>query len=153
MKLTGSLLAMIYLLLCARTAFAADQFLCVPDKTTGFAYNRVTKEWDTATLKTNQFLIAPAKNERAAKNERVAYTVTEIGEKDNLPGYCEKDFNDAGILFCDTFGGEIKFNKVNRRFLRIFYFAYYTVGIPGPVKETDEDSGTPMLEIGKCTPF
>lgn len=149
MKLTGSLLAMIYLLLCAHTAFA-DQFLCVPDKATGFAYNRITKQWDTATLKTNQFLIAPAKN---VGFKLGAYAVTDIGEKDNLPGYCEKDFNEAGMLFCDTFGGEIKFNKSNRRFLRVFYFAYYTVGIPGPDKETDEDSGTPMLEIGKCTSF
>lgn len=131
MKLTSSLLAMIYLLLlCPRTAFA-DQFLCVPDKGTGFAYNRTTKEWDYATLKMNQFLIEPA------KNGRYAYTVAEIGKKE-FPGngWCKNDFNDAGLLFCEFgFGGEIRFNRVNRRYLRVFYYAYYTVGIP-PLKET-----------------
>lgn len=56
------------------------------------------------------------------------------------------------MLFCDTFGGNISVNKVNGRFVRVFWMAYYTVGGPG-LNETDEDSGTPMIEIGKCTAF
>jgi hypothetical protein len=127
-------------------AHAADQYLCVPDKAVGFAYNKTTKQWESMHLKTSQFVIAPSKDGKAA------YTVTDIGDK-YLPGYCDKDFTDVGMLFCDTFGGDLKFNRVSGRFLRVFYLAYYNVGIPGPATETDEDSGTPMIEIGKCASF
>lgn len=115
-------------------------------KATGFFYNKGTKEWQSTALKTSQFVIAPS------KNEKEAYAVTDIGGK-LLPGYCNKDFNDVGMLFCETFGGELKFNRANGRFLRTFVLAYYTVGVPGLVKETDEESGTPMIEIGKCASF
>jgi hypothetical protein len=97
---------------------AVEQYLCVPEMATGFAFNKTTKQWQTAKLSTGQFVISPSKDGKAA------YGVTDIGDKgEGLPGYCDKDFNDAGILFCTTFGGELKFNKVNRRFLRVFYYA------------------------------
>jgi hypothetical protein len=123
-----------------------EQYLCVPDKATGFAYNKNTKEWDTTEFKTSQFVIAPV------KGGKPAYRVTDIGDE-SLPGYCDKDYNEAGILFCYVYGGDLRFNKVNGRFLRVFVHGYYTVGIPGPINETDDDSGTPMIEIGKCSAF
>jgi hypothetical protein len=124
----------------------AEQYLCVPDKATGFFYNKNMKEWQTTTLNVSQFVISPS------TDRKFAYRVKDMEEK-ALPGYCDKDFNEAGILVCETFGGDLRFNKTNGRFLRVFEGAYYTVGIPGPFKESDEDSGTPMIEIGKCTSF
>jgi hypothetical protein len=124
----------------------AGQFLCVPDKATGFYYNRSTKEWDYAKLQTNKFMISPA------NDGQNAYTVTKIGAKD-VPGSCKNDFNNAGVLFCRGWGTEIKFNRGNKRYVRVYWAAYYNVGIPGPFPETDEDSGTPLVEIGKCAPF
>ena len=126
----------------------ADQYLCTADKATGFAYNKKTKAWDYTQFKTNvQYVISPA------KDGNNAFTWTAIGGNESIGGSCKDDFNVAGILFCNTFGGQIRFNRNNGRYLMDFTLAYYTVGIPGPIKETDEDSGTPMLQIGKCVPF
>jgi hypothetical protein len=118
----------------------------VPDKATGFTYNRDIKQWGYAVFTPPQFVIQPA------KNGHDTYDVKDVKEN-SPPGGCEKDFNDAGTLRCVTPGGELRFNRVNRRFVRVFEDAYYTVGLPGRIKETDEDSGAPMIEIGKCTPF
>jgi hypothetical protein len=134
-----------YLLLCSPNAFA-EQFLCVPDKATGFYYDKVTNKWDYTKINSNNFIISPS------NDGQYAYTFTEVGYKGPTPGWCERDFNNAGMLFCTGFHGDLKFNRVNRRYLRVFSDAYITVGI-APLKETDENSGMPMVEIGKCEPF
>jgi hypothetical protein len=141
-----SLVVSMALLLYPRPALS-EQYLCVPDKATGFFYNNITKEWDYARFRTDtRYIIAPAKD---GEN---AYAFTKVGEKDR-EGYCKKDFNDSGFLFCNTLGGEVRFNRVNGRYMMVFSYAYYNVGAPGPIQETDEDSGTPMLQIGKSSPF
>ena len=144
--MTSTAFAVILAGLIAMAPAHAEQYLCTPDRATGFIYDKTRKTWDTAALKTGQFVIAPADGGKAA------YTVTDIGDKD-LPGSCDKDFNKVGMLFCDVWGGDVKFNKANGRFLRTFVYAYYNVGLPGPAAETDETSGTPMIEIGKCKAF
>jgi hypothetical protein len=36
----------------------------------------------------------------------------------------------------------------------MFFYGYYTVGSGADsIEKTDEDSGTPMLQIGKCSEF
>jgi hypothetical protein len=127
----------------------AEQYLCVPDKATGFVYDKNTKQWKMTKLKTSQFVISPSKDKKAA------YDVKDIGEHgEGFPGWCKEDFSEYGYLSCDTFGGNIHFNKINGRFLRMFWFTYFNTGdFPGAWDKTDEDSATPMIEIGKCTAF
>ena len=124
----------------------SDQFLCVPDKMTGFTFDESKNDWTSTTFTTNfKYIIAPT------NNGRDSYTLTKVGE--NEPeGYCKNGFNESGFLFCETFGGELKFNKSNGRYLMSFTYGYYIVGTDDTTK-TDKDSGTPMIQIGKCSPF
>lgn len=125
----------------------SEQYLCVPDKATGFYYDKYTETWEYATFRTDKrYVISPA---RDGEN---AYRFTKIGEKDP-DGYCKNEFNESGFLFCSTFGGDVKFNRINGRYLSVFTYAYTDVGTPGFLQTTDEDSGTPMIEIGKCSPY
>ena len=144
-----------YLALCARAAIClllfsepafAEQYLCVPEKATGFSYDASKREWDYAQFKTDhKYIIAPA------GNGRDAFAFTKVGEK--LPqGYCKDSFTKAGVLFCLSFEGDLRFNKKNGRYLMVFGDGYYTLGLPG-FGESDEDVGTPMVEIGKCSLF
>jgi hypothetical protein len=122
----------------------AEQYLCVPDKITGFDYNSTTKEWDYARFKTNfQYIIAPA------KDRQFSYAVTKIGDKEpNI--YCENELNDGGYLFCNLLGISMVFNKINRRYLIISQEGYVSAGVGGM---TDPGIGAPWVQIGKCSPF
>ena len=135
--------------LFASAAAAAEQYICVPDKATGFHYDKGAEDWEVTRFKTDsKYVVA------AAKDGRNAFTWTKIGSQNSTDvGYCKDDFNNVRMLFCDIFGGQIKFNRTNGRYIFVFYLGYYDVGIPGPISETDESSGTPMIEIGKCSPF
>jgi hypothetical protein len=134
------------MLVFATPAFA-EQYLCTPDAVTGFVYRRAAKRWVTTQFnKDFKYLIA------SSKNGRDAYTITKSGERDP-DGYCQDDFNDAGYLFCSGFTvGDFNFNRRNGRYLIVFTDGYYSVG-KGMRAATDEESGTPSIEIGKCTPF
>lgn len=133
------------LLLCPLLAFS-EQYLCVPDKATGFTFDARTKTWDYATFNTDfRYIVA------SAKGGMFPFTLTKVGDKDPQ-GFCKNGFNEGGVLFCDIYGGEFKFNRNNGRYLLAFTFGYYNVG-KGLLAETDVDSGTPMIQIGKCSPF
>jgi hypothetical protein len=44
------------------TVASADQYICVPDKATGFTYNKMTKHWDSTNFNTDmKYVVAPAK--------------------------------------------------------------------------------------------
>lgn len=71
--------------LAIRAAIApalATQYLCIPDKATGFSYNKTTKEWESKALKTSQFVISPS------KQENTALDIKGIGTNgERLPGF------------------------------------------------------------------
>jgi hypothetical protein len=124
----------------------AEQYLCVPDGMTGFSFDKSKKAWVKTNFTVNyKYLIAPA------KNGKDTWAITRVGEKEPF-GWCEKDFNDGGFLFCDPMGGEFKFNKLNGRYLAATTLGYYAVG-PDMWAKTDEDSSDVEMEIGKCSPF
>ncbi len=128
----------------------AAQYLCIPDKSVGFRYNKATKTWDDVHFRTDMhYVMAPAQP-GSTPADRV-YSWTQVG-KPYPDAYCT-EFNGAGISRCDLFGGDVYINRSNGRYLMSFFLGYYNVGIPGPMSETDETSSTPALEIGKCSPF
>jgi hypothetical protein len=134
-------------LLVTRPA-SAEQYLCVPDQATGFFYDETAKEWLVTKIKAPQFVISPS------KRPDTAYDIRDIPSDDTPSGgsSCRKDFN-SGMLFCDVaWGGTVSVNKANGRFVRSFTGAYWNVGIPY-LGVTDENTGTPMISIGKCTAF
>ena len=133
--------------LCWPAMVLAQQYVCVPDAMTGFSYNPATKQWTTTRFNTDfKYVLSPA------KNGRDAFVLTKVGERE-AEGYCRNAFNEAGFLFCSSItSGEFKFNRRNGRYLMVFQEGYYLVG-KGMWAATDEDSGTPAMQIGKCTPF
>lgn len=145
-------------LLCLATAIPllvplgdaiAAQYLCVPDAAVGFHYNKTRKTWDDTHFKTDtHYVLAPSKSGTPADKP---YSWTQVGSQ-YPDAYCS-EFTDAGVTRCDLVGGEIYINKNNGRYLMSFFWGYYIVGVPGPVPLTDDTSGTPMLQIGKCSPF
>lgn len=127
-------------------AALSEQYLCVPDKMTGFSFDARKKEWDYTQFRTNfKYVIAPA------KNGRDAFALTKVGEKDP-EGYCNKSFNDGGVLFCQTLLGDFRFNKINGRYFMSSTLGYYAVGA-GMWAATDADSPDLAIQIGKCSPF
>jgi hypothetical protein len=125
----------------------------MPDKAIGFVYDAPSTKWVSTQFDTTKmkYVIAPANN-----NPGYAYSWTQEGEK-TPNGFFRDGFNRAGVLVGKTIGGEVRFNKNNGRYLMFHILGYYTVGIPLPEfshnQETDENTGTPMLQIGKCSPF
>lgn len=124
----------------------AEQYLCVPDKATGLVYEAQKKEWRVANFALkHKLVITPA------KDGKYAFSAIKIGDKQPVH-LCKEDFNKLGFLFCNGQEGDLKFNRNNGRYLKAFDQGYYLVG-KGLWAETDQDSGTPYLEIGKCSPF
>ena len=137
----GSCLAVAISLFCSPVVADAQQYLCVVERAVGFAYK--SNSWENAHFKTeNKYIIS--------KGDGKGYKVTKVGDKNELVS-CEKDFNEFGYLFCSGLP-EFKFNKNNGRFLLAYLLGYYNV-LPQQNKITDENSDTPYLEIGRCSPF
>ena len=123
-----------------------EQYLCVPEHSTGFSYDNVQKEWKNTNFTADgKYVIAKA------DETKHAWQVTEIGETSSS-FRCESDFTEYGYLRCSGIGGEFNFNKRNGRFLRSYLIGYYTV-IPEVNQGKDEGSDTPLIGIGKCSPF
>lgn len=125
----------------------SEQFRCTADKTTGFRYNGNSKIWEiTEFISENKFIIT-----KSDKNG-YSYKIVKSGEKEPSC-LCKGEFNDHGYLFCKGYyGTEFRFNKNNGRYIFSFLMAYYNV-LPNKNQLTDKDSGTPYIEIGKCSPF
>ncbi len=129
----------------------AEQYLCVPEKATGFAYDTKKNEWSVKEFNTDyKWIIASGKKGNVLGNpafEEFSFAVTKVGEKDPLR-YCKSAFNKVGFLSCGSF----HFNRNNGRYLLSDSGGYWNVG-KGLLMETDQASSTPYLEIGKCSPF
>lgn len=151
------LLLTIILVVLAGNAQAAEpeapreQYLCVTELATGFIYDNNTKQW-----KSTKFSDKPTYVISKAKGSDVAFWITEVGEK-SPDGWCNEGFNNRGYLFCDSFFGKFRFNRTNSRFIQFNWLGYIEVGQDGfdksKEKITDDNTDTPMMKIGKCSPF
>ena len=143
LKLT--ILVLFAWLFMSTTALAAEQYLCVPDKTTGFSFNKVTKKWQYSNFENETKYVISKSNVKD-----YVFQVTEVGENSPI-ARCESDFNNYGILFCSGYY-EFKINKKNGRYLKVYVYGYYNVVLEEG-KNIDEGGDTPHIEIGKCSPF
>lgn len=123
-----------------------EKYLCVSDRSTGFRYDESSKSWEQARFKANRKYII-------SKSDDKEYTFKVIRIGENYPiCYCMQGFNEPGYLFCQGPGGDFRFNKKNGRYILIYSIGYYNV-LPDSMFLTDENSDTPFIEIGKCSPF
>ncbi len=143
MKLLRHPLLLLLGLLLPFHAAAADSYLCVADLTTGFSYDGAKKKWKSADFRSDKKLVISR-----GKQKSHTWEAKEVG--DSLPGAtCEKDFNDAGNLFCSGVF-DLRFNSRSLRFLYVYPIGYWSDGDkPGMSREGDN---TPAVAIGKCSP-
>ena len=81
-------------LLFSFSSFAQTSYLCIADKSTGFSFNKTTGEWNPTVFKTtNKYLISKS------TSKDMAWDVKNVGES-VADTFCEKDFNDMGVLRC-----------------------------------------------------
>jgi len=127
----------------AQSADTASKYLCVPDKATGFRFDFVTKEWEQASF------VADAKwRVEPAPDARHPAAVAIFRVEPNLRTYqCDGGFTAGlGVLECSASGlGEFNFNRKNLRYIRSSMGGYYDGG--------DNNSNTPLIEIGRCSPL
>ena len=123
-------------------AYTQDAYVCITDKSSGFKFDTTTKKWDAATFRIDEekFIIKREKN-----NLKYPWKVSPVGQPYPI-STCEKDFTDAGYLFCTGFE-DFRFNKKNLRFMSAYLLGY----IDGAGQ--DEGKNTPAIKIGKCSPL
>lgn len=126
---------------------SAEQYTCTPEKMTGVAYEPSTKTWEGTNFTVDfKYIISPS------PDKKKAFVVTKVGDGETrVVGECEKGFSKKEFLECQGFElGDLKFNKKNGRYLSAFVRGYYLVGSDF-FAMTDSKSGTPYIQIGKCT--
>lgn len=134
-------LILLFGLLLAFAANAADSFLCVAEMTTGFTYDAAKKTWKSADFRSEKKLAITR-----AKQKPYAWEAKEVG--DSRPAaICERDFNEAGNLFCSGVF-DLRFNKNQLRFLYVYPIGYWSDESGGAAPR--EGDNTPALAIGKC---
>lgn len=133
---------------------AKEEFLCIPDATTGFTYSNSTKKWTPTIFESDSKYIL-------SKDDDGNVVFREISNP-NIKYICPDKIG-TEVLFCDrpispTPGGlpmlsnrSFTFNSKNGRFINTIYEGYFNVG--DSYGTTDENSGEPYIEIGKCSPF
>jgi len=123
-----------------------EQYLCIADQSIGFEYNKIAKQWGGARFEAgSKYVISKSKDPNAA------FQITEGGVSSPI-GLCGQGFDDAGYLVCNIVFGTFTFHKSNGRFIRSNPFGYAEVG-PDSIVKSDEETDTPYMEIGKCSPF
>jgi hypothetical protein len=117
----------------------AESWLCVADKSTGFDYEKATKEWVHARFKAdNKYVI------KRADGESVKWEVTEIGEKYPI-AKCPEDF-DSDNLICEDWV-YFRFNKGSLKFLLAANYGYFAKVEDDPAMQPD----SVMVAIGRCS--
>jgi len=125
-------------------ALAQEAYICMPLKKTGFKFEAQSRNWEQANFKTEG-------DKKILKYTNGAWEWNRFGQKHSFSncndgGFSNKsDFNSAGFIFCDTFGGSVRMSKNSLRYIET-YLLGYADGI-------DKDPDTPLIEIGTCSPL
>ena len=123
----------------AHAAVAASAYVCTPDKSTGFTFNKATRQWDVA-----RFAVEGKKY--FVKNDKGSWQWLESEGSDRSPVRCA-DFNNYDSMSC-TGVYEIVFNRKSLRFQKVYGDGYVTN--PEVIGTDKEGAATPYVEIGTC---
>jgi hypothetical protein len=139
------------LLLASLTQGAAlppERWTCTADLSTGFVFDAPAQRWRQANFRPSPpFAIAPV----ARSDLPGGWEWTAVGSSGNLfdAGGCGATFSADVYLHCRAPTWNLRFNRVSGRFVRSHDFGYFNVA-PGLNGITDEQSDTPLIEIGTC---
>ena len=123
---------------------AQSTWLCVVDKTAGFAYKPELHTWmgGVFTSENKKYIVREPSAEEKKSGMTAKYVMLNFGIK-YPSSFCSEDFNAVGVIQCA--GMEILyFNKTNLRF-QVTYEAGYVTPFG------NEGSDTPFIEIGLCS--
>ena len=125
-------------------ANAAEAYLCVADKATGFYFNERTKSWGPTNFRTeSKFVLRRATpQDKITDEETFVWVVQELG-KSFPSAFCPQEFSNSGFIRCSS-AEDFQFSRRTMRYLRAYLFGYIW---------EDTNSDTPSLEIGRCTRF
>ena len=133
-------------LICVPRDSYAEGWLCIAEQSAGFNYNAVRKKWESTIFRTDaKFIIRKPIDSDLLKG---TWVVAELGDKITWVS-CENDVNEWGYLYCRGPSRVFNFNTDNQRFMWTYSYGYYSV-VRG---KKDEDSDTPYMEIGRCSPI
>jgi hypothetical protein len=136
------------------SVLGADSYLCIPDRVTGFVFNKESG-WQTSNFTTDQKYLLTRPNEDERKilthlNKKAAWVVREIGG--HYPrAVCASEMNAQGFIFCDGLP-DFKFNLKQNKYLSAYLTGYYNDD-EEPDSPFAEGKNTPYIEIGKCSPL
>ena len=103
---------LIFSAIASTSVLASDSYLCVADMTTGFAFDKNTRQWQSAIFHSDKKFIVSNANAKP-----FVWIVKEVGS--SIPGAgCKEDFNEIGNLWCNG-AFEFRFNRNRLRFLYI----------------------------------
>ncbi len=132
---------------CSATPAFAESWLYLTDKSTGFKYDPISRQWNSVDFKTakERYIIRPG------STKGTVYEVRKFGvENTPLPdAWCSEDFAAGTFLHCKGIMGEFKFNRKTGRFLKTYLAGYWTYA-PG-INATTESGDTPSIDIGTCS--
>ena len=142
---------LIYIMIFIPVVGYADSYLCVADKASGFQFSE--SNWDVANFRTDNTYIVQSSN-----IDRFPLQVVKVGDK--VPVImCKEGFNSGGFLYCASggpldmlgivMGEHFSFNQKSLRFMRVVPRGYVNVVLGNGI--SDSESGTPYIEIGKCS--
>lgn len=135
-------------------AIQTDAYICIPEKSTGFRYNKTTKTWEQVRFRiTEKYLVRRIKKNHYRYRAGQRWVVMNFGEEYGF-AWAEKDINKYGMLFFDGYN-EFRFNTEDLRFLRVGKMGYLHLN-KEKEKEVElstnyEELGTPFMEIGTCS--
>jgi hypothetical protein len=133
-------------LLAAGTASAAERYLCIADKSTGFKWNG--REWASVNFDVSgvRYIVQETTEERRRVNPQSQFTVTKMGEKDTI-FTCRRGDSGGNTTLRVICGGLAWGMVIDTEALR--FQKHYTGGF----LDGDEPDNTPNLTIGKCSPL
>lgn len=119
-----------------------EGWLCISDKSTGFAFNN--GQWDIANFPPGKYILRPA-----IEDESLLLTGHELGlyqfGLDSAMAGCDYFSESRKTISCDGIY-VFRMDTSSRRFLIVYPIGYW-------IGDNDSASDTPFMEIGTCTQF
>lgn len=121
-----------------------ESFVCIPDLSTGFHFDRDTREWTSVQFKADERYIVSRSARRG-----YFWEVRETGS--NMPlASCKNDFNEYGSMACEGFV-LFRMHRRNLRFLAVTQLGYWSDDLSDNADSLSrEGANEPAMTIGRC---
>jgi len=140
----NKLIIILFSLSCFQLALAQDAYICIPISRTGFIFNESNKNWEQTKFKTNE-------DKKILKKNINKWDWRIFGKKEGWSACGSEDFgkgddfNSAGFIFCNTQSGHLRMNKNSLRYIETYELGF--------IDGKDQNTHTPLIEIGTCSPL